>query len=171
MKTKEEYLGLRAALRNIVKDVNQLSKEGKIQVDDTTNVKLEFFGDYKFVLLVMGMKSAKCDHACIYCLASILQRCNVGLPPSFFQTPAMKRKLSDHWHSDPGCVHMPLFCIPLDHVIIDELHLMLRITDRLEKGLIMSAVYYDEKANMGLPASQPNLQMLTKFRNQYEVVV
>ena len=57
----------------------------------------------------------------------------------------MRRKLLDHWHLDPGCIRMPLFSIPLDHVVIDELHLMLRITDRfIEKGLIMSAVYFDE---------------------------
>ena len=39
---------------------------------------------------------------------------------------------------------MPLFSIPLDHIVVDELHLLLRITDRLEKGLIMAAISNDE---------------------------
>ena len=37
---------------------------------------------------------------------------------------------------------MPLFDISLDHVVFDELHLLLRITDRLQ-GLIMTAINCD----------------------------
>lgn len=36
------------------------------------------------------------------------------------------------------------FYIPLDHIMIDELHLMPRITDRLEEGLIMDILKWDE---------------------------
>ena len=48
VKTKEEYFGLRAALRNIVKDVNELQREKKIVVDGK-EVPLDLFlgGDYK----------------------------------------------------------------------------------------------------------------------------
>ena len=48
VKTKEEYFGLRAALCNIVKDVNELQREKKIVVDGK-EVPLDLFlgGDYK----------------------------------------------------------------------------------------------------------------------------
>ena len=43
------------------------------------------------------------------------------------------------------CCHKPLFVIPLDHIILDELHLMLRITDILIENLIEDAMQWDDK--------------------------
>ena len=34
------------------------------------------------------------------------------------------------------CIHPPLFDIDLDHVVLDELHLMIRITNRLTDCII-----------------------------------
>ena len=35
-----------------------------------------------------------------------------------------------------GCVRKPLFDIPLDHIIVDKLHLLLRIGDVLRKLIL-----------------------------------
>ena len=43
------------------------------------------------------------------------------------------------------CCHEPLLVIPLDHIILDELHLMLRITDILIENLIEDAMQWDDK--------------------------
>ena len=43
------------------------------------------------------------------------------------------------------CCHKPLLVIPLDHIILDELHLMLRITDILIENLIEDAMQWDDK--------------------------
>lgn len=61
VKTKEEYEGLRSALRNVARDVNSLNKVGKISVDGT-EIPLEFFlgGDYKV--------SFKYKCVCVYIL-------------------------------------------------------------------------------------------------------
>lgn len=56
----------------------------------------------------------------------------------------MKRKLNPGWCKDPGCRAQPLFDIPLERVIIDELHMFLRITDILEKGIIYEVINWDE---------------------------
>ena len=56
----------------------------------------------------------------------------------------MKRKMGPHWHKQPGCHSQPLFEISLDHIVIDELHLILRVIDRLEQGLILEVVDWDE---------------------------
>ena len=37
-----------------------------------------------------------------------------------------------------------MFDIPLDHVIVDELHMFLRVTDILEKGVILEVINWDE---------------------------
>ena len=46
------------------------------------------------------------------------------------------------------CCHKPLLVIPLDHIILDELHLMLRITDILIENLIEDAMqWYDKESS------------------------
>ena len=54
------------------------------------------------------------------------------------------------------CVHQPLLNIPLDHIILDELHLMLRVTDVLIGNLIEDVMQWDEKEN--LVAGKKNMQ-------------
>lgn len=43
------------------------------------------------------------------------------------------------------CCHKPLLVIPLDHIILDELHLMLTITDIMLEKLIEDAMQWDDK--------------------------
>ena len=45
------------------------------------------------------------------------------------------------------CEHKPLVKIELDHVILDELHLLLRILDVLIQNLIRDALQWDQKDN------------------------
>ncbi len=57
-----------------------------------------------------------------------------------YNSDAIKRHFGARWHKNPGCEHQPLFKIALEDIIIDELHLMLRVTDRLEKGIIFEVI-------------------------------
>ena len=45
------------------------------------------------------------------------------------------------------CIHPPLFDIDLDHVVLDELHLMMRITDRLTDCVITEVMERDSKSD------------------------
>ncbi len=42
-----------------------------------------------------------------------------------------------------GCVHPPLLNIDVSNVVIDELHLMLRVTDVLIRNIIWAMIYND----------------------------
>ena len=44
----------------------------------------------------------------------------------------------------PGCHLEPFFSIPVSNVVLDELHLMLRITEQLEEGLIYDITKWDK---------------------------
>lgn len=66
------------------------------------------------------------------------------VPHSFYESAEMKRKMGPDWYKQPGCQSQPLFDIPLSHIVIDELDLMLRVMDRLEQGLILEVVDWDE---------------------------
>ena len=69
----------------------------------------------------------------------------MSLHYAHYSSEGMRRKLGpDYWRRHPGCQHQPLFKIAPDNIIIDELHLMLRITDRLEQGLILEVIDRDE---------------------------
>ena len=66
------------------------------------------------------------------------------VPYSFYESAEMKRKMGPCWYKQPGCHCQPLFDITLDHIVIDELHLMLLVMDRLEQGLILAVVDWDK---------------------------
>lgn len=51
--------------------------------------------------------------------------------------------MADEDLSEPGSIHPPLLHFPLDHIIPDELHLLLKITDHLIENLICAAVSED----------------------------
>ena len=55
-----------------------------------------------------------------------------------YERSPLKRVLDDTWPKQPGCFHSPLHkCISLDNVVCDELHLLLRIMDRLFADIIL----------------------------------
>jgi hypothetical protein len=43
------------------------------------------------------------------------------------------------------CKDMPLLDVPLDHIVLDELHLLLRITHILLSNIIEAAMELDDK--------------------------
>jgi hypothetical protein len=54
------------------------------------------------------------------------------------------------------CVHAPILNIELSHVVIDELHLLLRIMDVLIGNLVQEALQWDKRDNWGEKASEQN---------------
>jgi len=56
----------------------------------------------------------------------------------------MKRRIDNTWASQPSCKVQPLFSVPFENVLIDELHFLLCITDRLEHGIILEVIGWDE---------------------------
>eukprot|EP00732_Lithocolla_globosa_P002110 Lithocolla_globosa_v1_NODE_1280_length_2702_cov_40.766528.p1 type:complete len:825 gc:universal NODE_1280_length_2702_cov_40.766528:183-2657(+) len=138
----EDYDLLKDAFQKPFEEINKLVENGKIEVDGKY-YQLEFFlgGDYKFLALVTGIDSAKADYCCVHCHAHKKERSDMT---KNFSTPAMKRSLENIRRnctakSAParmGAKHPPLLNIPLDHVVMDELHIVLRIFDKLLKILI-----------------------------------
>jgi len=61
-----------------------------------------------------------------------------------YKNPPLARIVCDNWYKQPGCHSQPFFKLPLENIVVDELHLMLRVTDRLEEGLIMDIMKWDE---------------------------
>lgn len=47
--------------------------------------------------------------------------------------------------NDYSCCNEPLLNIELDHVVVDELHLMLRVTDVMTKNIVLEMLDWDKE--------------------------
>ena len=149
----EKYETLEHSFSSAINEINTVLETGFIEVDGQ-EVQIEMFvgGDYKFLLMVMGLSGATSTHACLWCLIHKLDRWDTSKPIEHYQSVEMKRTLA-HIKSmlaqkKFSVIHQPLFNIELDHVILDELHLMMRVTDRLTENLITEVMERDGEADL-----------------------
>ena len=128
----ENYDTLKVSLSNLFKEMNELIETGTILVNGE-HINFEFFlgGDMKFLLMIMGLNSAASHYACLWCIIHKHSRWDTSKDLQFYNEEPNKRTLekvkrflqskSDNF----GCIKKPLLDIPLDHVVPDELHLLL----------------------------------------------
>ena len=87
-------------------------------------------------------------------------RWDMSLPEEEYTTKKARslsemKKLGSHSYSSCskhlGCVKSPLISVPLDRIVLDELHLLLRIGDVLLRNLIwyMDSLDHHSKTHMG----------------------
>jgi hypothetical protein len=151
-----------------------VNQNGKIKVNDT-EVAVELFlgGDYKFLLMAMGMSGATSDHACLWCKVHKLFRWDMSKDLSYYNEE-LNRTLQEIKELSSSsktfsCIKRPLFNIPLDHIILDELHLMLRITDRMTENLITEVMEKDSKEDFNKGQGEEkgeNIRILIKTINE-----
>ncbi len=102
-------------------------------------------GDWKFLAIICGLNAANAEYSCIWCKCPSGDRWNTKKEWSISDTTKGARTISEiqSLSKEParkkfGCLKMPIFSsIPIDHIIIDTLHLFLRIGDLLINLLIM----------------------------------
>ena len=68
------------------------------------------------------------------------------MPDNLYNTGDMTRSLDKMLHFDlqPGQKQRPLLHIPTDQMVVDELHLLLRITAVLERNVVLEMVEWDK---------------------------
>ena len=146
-----EYETLRVSFVDLIREINTVSSKGNLEVDGKDiPVKMFLGGDYKFLLMAMGLSGATSDYACLWCKVHKLHRWDTTKPLDHFNAGDLKRTLQEikDLHNTTkkfSCKNRPLLEIDLDHVILDELHLMMRITDRLTENLIREVMERDSK--------------------------
>ena len=170
----EKYATLKASLSPFFREVNELISNGSTTVDGQ-NVQLEFFlgGDMKFLLMIMGINSATADYACVWCKIHKDNRWDTSKPFSHYNEAPQWRNLEEikkmcHSKDKFGCVNEPLINIPLTNVIPDELHLLLRITDKLLQNVIDEVLERDAVEDSSKTRGQKkgiNLSKLVKAIN------
>ena len=163
----ENYETLKNSLSYFCDEVNQLVSQGSISIDGV-DVELEFFlgGDMKFLLMILGLSSATADYACLWCKIHKDFRWDTSKPMNYYnEEPITLEEMKKHCHSKDnfGCIHEPLLNIPTTHVIPDELHLLLRITDKLLQNVIDEVREQDAVKDFDKPRGQPKGTYLAKL--------
>ena len=94
----------------------------------------------------MGLSGA------LWCLIDKLDRWGISKPLEHYNLGEMKRSL-DHIKTSLPCkeysvINKPLSNIELDHVILDELQLIMRVTDHLTENIITEEMERDGESDM-----------------------
>jgi len=154
IKEPEKYDKLVLSLEDIKKEVEALSS---IEVNDIC-FSIEYFlgGDWKFLATVTGIDSATANYACIWCKCPALERHDSKLKWSIFDTELGARTIEENVRIATDRTHqfnvsnVPVFPkIPLANVVVDNLHMFLRVADVLIDMLI-NALRVLDKVNKSL---------------------
>ena len=97
--------------------------------------------DYKYILIMLGLNSATGNYSCAWCTIHKDDRWKMDHEFNYFNSPPLTRTLQDikemsKSRKNNGCCWEPLSNIELDHIVVDEFHLLLRITNILTANLI-----------------------------------
>ena len=155
----ETYENIATGFADVIKDINALINIHHID-NDGKQIELEFFlgGDYKFLLLVCGLSGATSNYACLYCKVHKDQRWDTSKDLAYYNQPPLARSI-DELRNPPKmnycAVNKPLFDIPLTHIVVDELHLLLRVTDVLTRNLVEECLEWDEHETITKGAIAP----------------
>ena len=123
-----------------------------------SNFNLEFFlwGNFNFLLLMMGMKSSTSNNACIWCKINKPNRWKMDFDLHHYNTASLRRthqeiKAMENTKGTQdrySCENTPLLDIDLDYIILDELHLLLRILDVLISNIVNEVIQWDMKEDL-----------------------
>ena len=168
---KENYEQLNAACKPVFDEMNELIAEIWLFVDGKNYpVKFLFGGDMKFIQIVLGLGSSLSTHACPWCRIHKSDRADMSKPFDFYHTGSMARTNKDITNDSTsytfGVKNEPLVKIEPDHVVPDELHLLLRICDKLLTNLIDDAKSVDDKNEVLDVVLPPNRRDHRRYNNR-----
>jgi len=152
LKTTEGYDEILAGLQDIcdeARDIEVISIDQKVY-----QVTWFLGGDWKFLALVCGLDNASSNFSCIWCKCPKSKRSDMTLQWSINDSAegarsveeiSHKAKLSSNSKNRFNCSNKPIFSfIPMERVVIDHLHLFLRISDVLITLLIRDLEIVDD---------------------------
>ncbi|RIB04649.1 hypothetical protein C2G38_2048267 [Gigaspora rosea] len=127
--TREAYRSLARIEHEISHEDLQLLQENGFQQLNSNRwpVRLYFGSDWKFLATCLGMKAANAKHFCLWynCTKANIGDTNKQITKTIEMVKINYSKINGH-------LNKPLFyMIPLYNWVCDELHVFLRITDRL----------------------------------------
>ena len=177
IKCPEKNDALKAAIHDLIEEFENLNT---IFVDGKEILIEKYLGgDLKFLNQIIGISSFSGKYSCLWCNCSSSERfdmsknwscTDVGKGARTIQTVIKNSKKKSTDPTKFGCVESPLFqSVPIHRVIVDTLHLCLRIGDQLVGHLVSHLQTRDNitkvssKTNIGKCG---NLQRFSEFVNE-----
>ncbi len=105
----------------------------------TIPIQLFVGADYRFLLTVYGMCGATPHYSCIFCKVAQSER--LDMKTNWVIDMTIDEMEANVKVKKYGCVHKPLSNVDLTHVVPDELHILLRIIDKLISNIIKFMLY------------------------------
>ncbi|GBC16432.1 hypothetical protein GLOIN_2v1478248 [Rhizophagus irregularis DAOM 181602=DAOM 197198] len=134
----ENYDFLSNVMAPFCHDLRNLKEQGLVINNIKWNFQLYFSSDWKFLATCLGFNGAHSKNFCPWCTISKSQQGD--LSKEWIISKNINKLIEKNNYYE-GHSRKPLFdMIPLNHWIPDELHVMLRITDRLWSLLIAELI-------------------------------
>jgi len=126
----ESYETVHDPLKKPLKEINKLIEKSQLMLMEKIMLKFFLGGDYKILLIIMGLSGATSDYACLWCKIHKVERFDMSKYRELYNTTPIARTLSEiqDMCSLPqsqcrySCTRKPVVNIELDQVILDELH-------------------------------------------------
>ncbi|KAL1482502.1 hypothetical protein MTO96_033749 [Rhipicephalus appendiculatus] len=150
--TQESYFNIRESCGPVFGEINGVATRGGLDVDGKFfPLKICLGADLKFLLLVLGLKSASSLHPCPFCLSAKARWADETLSAAYFNSLSLARtqqRLREH--SDKvlySVQYTPLLAIEPTDVFPDTLHMAMRIVDRLLDNVLAEFEDMDAQAS------------------------
>ena len=174
-KEPEKYDSLKLCLQDIIHDIENLNtiKVGDIEFD------IVYFlgGDWKFLATVTGIDSATSKYACIWCKCPALERYDSSQKWSITDVKFGARTIEENMtiaassSKKYNVSNPPLFpTIPLTHVVVDNLHMFLRVADTLVDLLILELRRLDKIEKATKVKGMDQLRYLKKYEDTVKML-
>ena len=163
LKASESYVALNDGLSDLVKEMKELQS---IEFNGQ-HIDLSYYlmGDWKFLALVTGIQAANSNHPCVWCKCHKEVKHDMSLEWSIddvnkgARTLEEAKKYGGQTSKKFSYASNPIFpFIPHNRVVIDPLHLFLRISDNLINLLITELRRID-----GISAKKGKNSLLAKY--------
>ena len=133
----EKYSTLEFILNPFLNELRSLKENGLEVAGVLWKFELYFSSDWKFLAICLGLNGPTSKYFCPWCLCSREQHGDLNKD---WRIEKNMDQIARNYHDINGHIHPPLFSmIPIDHIVFDELHVLLRITDRLWE-LVLSEI-------------------------------
>ena len=147
---QENYDHLKLVCKPIFQKIDTLYEKASIEVEGKHfDLDILMGGDMKCLQLVLGLCGSLCNYSCPWCRVHKNQRDDMIKSFDFYHTRGMQRTSQnlkeDVVKNDIGVRAQPLVSIEPEHIIIDELYLLLRICDKLLRNLILNTKTLNDK--------------------------
>lgn len=170
VKCDENYDNLRDTCKPLFQQLSELDKNKTINVGDQ-DYEIEIFvgGDMKFLQILLGLGGSTGDFACPWCKVHKNDRHDLTKHWNFYHSSDLFRSyeeicfLAGQTKNTFGVKHKPLLKVNIDHFILDELHLMLRITDILLRNVILDCKDKDDLDKKESKLNGKNLEHFVKL--------